>query len=159
MEITLKIARAMKISEEDIEQIRRGAILHDIGKMGIPDEILHKPGKLTDEEREIIKGHPATAYRLLSPIPFLKKALEIPYSHHEKWDGSGYPQGLKGEEIPLAARIFAVADVWDALGSDRCYNPAWTREKVTLYFAEQSGKHFDPVVVNVFFSLVEKGEI
>jgi PAS domain S-box-containing protein/putative nucleotidyltransferase with HDIG domain len=159
MEITLKIARAMKISEEDIEQIRRGAILHDIGKMGIPDEILHKPGKLTDEEREIIKGHPATAYRLLSPIPFLKKALEIPYSHHEKWDGSGYPQGLKGEEIPLAARIFAVADVWDALGSDRCYNQAWTREKVTLYFAEQSGKHFDPVVVNVFFSLVEKGEI
>jgi PAS domain S-box-containing protein/putative nucleotidyltransferase with HDIG domain len=158
-EITLKIARAMKITEEDIEHIRRGAILHDIGKMSVPDEILHKPDKLTDEERKIIKSHPETAYNLLSPIPFLKKALEIPYSHHEKWDGSGYPQGLKGEEIPLAARIFAVADVWDALGSDRCYNQAWPREKVINHFATQSGKHFDPVVVNMFFNLIEKGEI
>jgi len=158
-EITLKIARSMNIAEEDIEHIRRGAILHDIGKMSIPDEILHKPGKLTNEEREIIKGHPATAHKLLSPIPFLKKALEIPYSHHEKWDGSGYPLGLKGKEIPLAARIFAVADVWDALGSDRCYNQAWPREKVITHFAEQSGRHFDPVIVNIFFSLVEKGEI
>lgn len=158
-EITLKIARAMKISEEDIEQIRRGAILHDIGKMSVPDEILHKPGKLTAKEREIIKGHPETAYKLLSPIPYLKKALEIPYSHHEKWDGTGYPQGLKGEEIPLAARIFAVTDVWDALGSDRCYNAAWERGKIIKHFAEQSGRHFDPVVVNVFFSLIEKGEI
>jgi len=158
-EITLKIARSMNIAEEDIEHIRRGAILHDIGKMSIPDEILHKPGKLTNEERELIKGHPATAHKLLSPIPFLKKALEIPYSHHEKWDGSGYPLGLKGKEIPLAARIFAVADVWDALGSDRCYNRAWSREKVIAHFAEQSGRHFDPVIVNIFFSLVEKGEI
>jgi len=158
-EITLKIARAMKISEEDIEQIRRGAILHDIGKMGIPDEILHKPGRLTDEEREVIKGHPSIAYKLLSPIPFLKKALEIPYSHHEKWDGTGYPQGLRGEEIPLAARIFAVADVWDALGSDRCYNQAWQREKIIAYLAEESGRHFDPVILNTFFSLIEKGEI
>ncbi|WP_345320863.1 HD domain-containing phosphohydrolase [Candidatus Villigracilis proximus] len=128
-EITLKIAYAMNISEEDLEHIRRGAILHDIGKMSIPDEILHKPGKLTNEEREIIKEHPDTAYKLLSPIPFLKKALEIPYSHHEKWDGTGYPQGLKGNDIPLAARIFAVADVWDALGSNRSYNQAWPREK------------------------------
>jgi putative nucleotidyltransferase with HDIG domain/PAS domain S-box-containing protein len=158
-EVTIKVARAMNITEEDIVHIRRGAILHDIGKMSVPDEILHKPGKLTDEEREIIKGHPETAYTLLSPIPFLKKALEIPYSHHEKWDGSGYPQGLKGEEIPLAARIFAVADVWDALGSDRCYNQAWSREKIISHLAEQSGKHFDPVIVNMFFSLVEKGEI
>jgi putative nucleotidyltransferase with HDIG domain/PAS domain S-box-containing protein len=158
-EITLKIARAMKITEEDIEQIRRGAILHDIGKMSVPDEILHKPGKLTSQEREIIMGHPETAYKLLSPIPFLKKALEIPYSHHEKWDGSGYPQGLRGEEIPLAARIFAIADVWDALGSDRCYNRAWPREKVITHFAEQSGRHFDPVIVNTFFGLIEKGEI
>jgi len=158
-EITLKIARAMKISQEDIEQIRRGAILHDIGKMGIPDEILHKPGKLTDEEREIIKGHPFIAYELLAPIPYLKKALEIPYSHHERWDGTGYPQGLKGGEIPLAARIFAVADVWDALGSDRCYNQAWEREKIIAHFAKQSGSHFDPVIVNIFFNLIEKGEI
>jgi putative nucleotidyltransferase with HDIG domain len=158
-ETTLKIAQAMKIPEEDIEHIRRGAILHDIGKMGIPDEILHKPGKLTAAEREIINGHPLTAHRLLSPIPFLKKAMEIPYSHHEKWDGTGYPLGLKGDEIPLAARIFAVADVWDALGSDRCYNKAWERDKIVKYFAEQSGRHFDPVVVNIFFSLIEKGEI
>ena len=158
-EITLKIAHAMKIPEEDMEHIRRGAILHDIGKMSIPDEILHKPGNLTAEEREIIKNHPKTAYNLLSPIPFLRKALEIPYSHHEKWDGTGYPQGLKGDEIPLAARIFAVADVWDALGSDRCYNQAWERNKVFEYFAGQSGRHFDPVVVNVFFGLIEKGEI
>jgi putative nucleotidyltransferase with HDIG domain/PAS domain S-box-containing protein len=158
-EITLQIARAMKLTEEEIEHIRRGAILHDIGKMSVPDEILHKPGKLTNEEREIIKEHPITAYNLLSPISFLKKALEIPYSHHEKWDGTGYPQKLKGEEIPLAARIFAVADVWDALGSDRCYNQAWSREKVIAHFAEQSGRHFDPIVVNTFFSLIEKGEI
>jgi putative nucleotidyltransferase with HDIG domain/PAS domain S-box-containing protein len=158
-EITLKVARSMNISEEDIEQIRRGAILHDIGKMSVPDEILHKPGKLTDEERNIIKEHPDTAYKLLSPIPFLKKALEIPYSHHEKWDGSGYPQGLKGDDIPLAARIFAIADVWDALGSNRPYNQAWSREKIVLYFVEESGKHFDPIIVNIFLGLIEKGEI
>ena len=158
-EITLKIAYAMNISEEDLEHIRRGAILHDIGKMSIPDEILHKPGKLTNEEREIIKEHPDTAYKLLSPIPFLKKALEIPYSHHEKWDGTGYPQGLKGNDIPLAARIFAVADVWDALGSNRSYNQAWPREKIIEYFVEESGKHFDPVIINIFLRLIEKGEI
>jgi HD-GYP domain-containing protein (c-di-GMP phosphodiesterase class II) len=149
----------MNIAEEAIEHIRRGAILHDIGKMSVPDEILHKPGRLTDEEREIMKEHPVTAYKLLTPIPFLKKALEIPYSHHEKWDGTGYPQGLKGNNIPLAARVFAVADVWDALGSDRCYNQAWSREKVIAYFAEQSGRHFDPVIVNVLLGLIEKGEI
>ena len=156
---TLMIARKLELPEEDIEQIRRGAILHDIGKMSIPDEILRKPGKLTDEERYIIQKHPKTAYDLLSPIPFLKKALEIPYSHHEKWDGTGYPQGLKSRDIPLSARIFAVADVWDALSSDRPYNQAWPREKIISYFIEQSGKHFDPYIVNVFLALVEKGEI
>jgi len=158
-EITLKIARIMKISEEDIEHIRRGAILHDIGKMSVPDEILHKPGKLTDQERDIIKEHPDTAYKLLSPIPFLKKALVIPYSHHEKWDGTGYPQGLKGDDIPLAARIFAIADVWDAVGSNRSYNQAWPRERTIAHLIEQSGKHFDPVIVNIFLGLIEKGEI
>ena len=156
---TLKVARSMKISEEDIEHIRRGAILHDIGKMSVPDEILHKPDKLTDQEREIVKEHPYTAYKLLSPIPFLKKALEIPYSHHEKWDGTGYPQGLKGNDIPLAARIFAVADVWDAIGSNRPYNKAWPREKMIAHLVEQSGKHFDPIIVNIFLRLIEKGEI
>ena len=156
---TLMIAQKLELPEEDIEHIRRGAILHDIGKMSIPDEILRKPGKLTDEERLIIQQHPQTAYDLLSPIPFLKKALEIPYSHHEKWDGTGYPQGLKGRDIPLSARIFAVADVWDALSSDRPYNNAWPREKITAYFIEQTGKHFDPYIVNLFLGLVEKGEI
>lgn len=158
-DMTLKLAVAMGIAGEELEHIRRGAILHDIGKMAIPDEILHKPGKLTDNERETIKKHPDIAYRLLSPIPFLKKALEIPYSHHEKWDGSGYPQGLKGENIPIAARIFAVADVWDAIRSDRPYNKAWQREEAVKYFVEQSGQHFDPRVVNVFLKLIEQGEI
>jgi len=156
---TLMLARKLELPEEDIEQIRRGAILHDIGKMSIPDEILRKPDRLTDEERLIIKEHPQTAFDLLSPIPFLKKALEIPYSHHEKWDGTGYPQGLKGRDIPLSARIFAVADVWDALSSDRPYNQAWPREKTISYFIEQSGKHFDPYIVNLFLGMVEKGEI
>lgn len=158
-DMTLKVAQAMGIEGDDLEQIRRGAILHDIGKMGIPDEILHKPGKLTDEERETIKKHPEIAYKLLAPIPFLKKAMDIPYYHHEKWNGTGYPHGLKGEEIPLAARIFAITDVWDALSSDRPYNQAWSREKVLAYFAEQTGVHFDPRVVNVFIGLIEKGEI
>ncbi len=158
-ENTLKIAMAMGISGDYLEHIRRGAILHDIGKMSIPDEILHKPGKLTDEEREIIRQHPVTAYNLLAPITFLTKALEIPYSHHEKWDGTGYPQGLKEYAIPMSARIFAVADVWDALTSNRTYNNAWPREKTIAYFIEQSGTHFDPRVVNIFLELVEQGEI
>lgn len=158
-EITLKIARTLEIPQDELVHIRRGALLHDIGKMSIPDKILHKPDKLTDEERDIIKKHPDMAYQLLSPIPFLKKALEIPYSHHEKWDGTGYPQELKGANIPLSARIFALADVWDALSSDRAYNKAWPREKLISYFIEQSGKHFDPTIVIVFLGLIEKGEI
>jgi putative nucleotidyltransferase with HDIG domain len=158
-DITLKMAIAMGIEGDDLEQIRRGAILHDIGKMGISDEILHKPQKLTEEEYEQVKKHPVFAYKLLSPIPFLKKALEIPYGHHEKWDGTGYPQGLKGNEIPLSARIFAVADVWDAITSDRPYNKAWPRDKALKYMAESSGTHFDPRAVNVFLSLIEKDEI
>ena len=159
MELTIKIAHAMNIPKEEIEHFRRGSILHDIGKMSVPDEILHKHGKLTPEERLIINEHPDTAFRLLSPITYLKKAIDIPYSHHEKWDGSGYPQGLKGEEIPLSARIFAIADVWDALGSDRPYNSAWPREKIIAHFVEQSGKHFDPSIIIVFLGLIEKGEI
>ena len=156
---TLRTAAALNIYGEELEQIRRGALLHDIGKMGVPDEILHKAGGLNEEEREIINRHPENAYKLLSPIPFLKKALEIPYSHHEKWDGSGYPQGLRGDEIPLSARIFAVADVWDAVRTDRSYNQAWSREKAIAYLTEQSGRHFDPKIVDVFLELVEKGEI
>lgn len=158
-EMSLKIAQTLGVNDKDLENIRSGAILHDIGKISIPDEILRKPGKLTAEERKIVEQHPETAYKLLSPIPFLKKALEIPYCHHEKWDGTGYPQGLKGDEIPLAARIFAVADVWDALSNDRPYNKAWSREKIIGYFQQESGKHFDPLIVKTFLSMVEKGEI
>jgi PAS domain S-box-containing protein len=158
-ENTLKLAQKLHLKDEALEEIRSGAILHDIGKISIPDEILHKKGKLTKKERAIIQEHPETAYKLLSPIPFLSKALEIPYCHHEKWDGTGYPRGLKGNDIPLSARIFAVADVWDALSSDRPYNKAWPRKKIIQYFHEQSGKHFDPYIVKIFLGMVEKGEI
>ena len=158
-ETTVAVARAMDIPEEEVDHIRRGAILHDIGKMGIPDDILRKEGPLTDDERAIIRKHPETAYNLLKDIPFLENALDIPYCHHEKWDGSGYPRGLKQREIPVAARIFAVADVWDALSSDRPYRKPWGKEKVAQYLIDESGKHFDPRVVNKFLHLVEKGEI
>jgi len=152
-DLTLRLARAMGLSEEQIIHIRRGAILHDIGKVGIPDAILHKPGPLTAEEEAFMHCHPQFAFDMLSPIEFLRPALDIPWCHHEKWDGSGYPRGLKGEEIPLAARIFAVADVWDALTSDRPYRPAWTEEQTLAYLSAQTGKHFDPKVIEVFFSL------
>lgn len=152
-EMTLRLARAMGISETEQVHVRRGALLHDIGKMGIPDTILLKPGRLNEEEWEIMRRHPVYAYDLLSPIAFLRPALDIPYCHHEKWDGTGYPRGLRGEEIPLAARIFAVVDVWDALLSDRPYRPAWPKEKVREYILEQAGKHFDPKVVEVFLKL------
>jgi PAS domain S-box-containing protein len=158
-DMTLKIAVAMGITGDDLEQIRRGAILHDIGKMGIADKILLKPGELTSEERAIIQEHPSMAHQLLSPIPFLKKALDIPCHHHEKWDGSGYPHGLKGEEIPIAARIFAVVDVWDAVNSERPYKKAWSRGTSIAYLIEQTGRHFDPKVINVFLEMLEKGEI
>jgi putative nucleotidyltransferase with HDIG domain len=152
-ETTLELARQMEISESQIVHIRRGALLHDIGKMAIPDEILQKPGPLTPEEWIIMRKHPEHAYSLLSPIGFLRPALDIPTYHHEKWDGSGYPHGLKRDEIPLIARIFALVDVWDALSSDRPYRKAWPEEKVCAYLLEQSGKHFDPRVVEAFFRL------
>lgn len=158
-ESALKIAQAMGFNGEALEDIRSGSILHDIGKISIPDEILHKKGRLTPEERLIINQHPETAFKLLSRIPFLSKAIEIPYCHHEKWDGTGYPRGLAGEDIPLSARIFAVADVWDALSNDRPYNQAWPREKIIQYFKDEAGKHFDPVITKLFLSMVEKGEI
>jgi len=156
---TLAVARAMGIDEDELVHIRRGSILHDIGKMAIPDEILRKGGSLTKEERAIVVKHPEIAFDLLKGIPYLKKALEIPYSHHEKWDGSGYPRGLKREEIPLAARIFAVVDVWDALSSDRPYRPAWRKGTVAQYLSDQSGQHFDPKVVDVFLRLLKEGKI
>ena len=158
-ETTLAVARAMDIQEEELEHIRRGAILHDIGKMGIPDNILRKEGPLNESERQLILKHPEAAYNMLKQIPFLEKALEIPYCHHEKWDGSGYPRGLKEREIPLSARIFALADVWDALTSDRSYRKAWKREEVVQYIVNESGKYFDPGVVNKFLQLFEQGKI
>ena len=155
-EMTLKLAHAFDISEADLVQVRWGALLHDIGKMGVPDGILLKPGPLTAEEWLVMKKHPTFAYEMLSPIHFLKAALGIPYCHHEKWDGTGYPRGLKGEQIPLAARIFAVVDVWDALISDRPYRKAWSKEKARQHIQGGAGTHFDPQVVKTFF--LENGE-
>ena len=149
-ELTLKLALEMGVKKKDLIHVRRGALLHDIGKMGVPDHILFKPGPLTDEEWQIMRQHPVYAYELLTSIGFLRPALDIPYYHHERWDGSGYPRGLKGEEIPLSARVFAVVDVWDALNSDRPYRKAWEREDAIKYIKEQAGKHFDPRVVESF---------
>jgi HD-GYP domain-containing protein (c-di-GMP phosphodiesterase class II) len=145
----------MGLNEDELVHIRRGALLHDIGKLGIPDSILLKPGKLTEEEWAIMKTHPGLAYQWLAPIAYLKPALDIPYCHHEKWDGSGYPRGLQGEQIPLAARIFAVIDVWDALSSDRPYRQRWPAEQVYAHLQASSGTHFDPVVVQAFLQMQE----
>ena len=152
--VTVKLAQTLNISDEEIVQFRRGALLHDIGKIGIPDSILHKPDSLTPEEWVLMRKHPQFAYDMLSPIEYLRPALDIPHSHHEKWDGTGYPRGLKGEKIPLSARLFAIADVWDALTSDRPYRRAWTEEQALTYIREQSGKHFDPQVVELFFKVI-----
>jgi PAS domain S-box-containing protein/putative nucleotidyltransferase with HDIG domain len=146
-----ELARLMQVDAAALVQLRRGALLHDIGKMGVPDEILRKPGPLTDEEWVVMRKHPQLAHEMLAPISYLLPALDIPYCHHEKWDGSGYPRGLKGQEIPLAARLFAVVDVYDALTSDRPYRKAWSKAKALDYIREQAGKHFDPKVVEVFF--------
>jgi putative nucleotidyltransferase with HDIG domain len=150
-EITVGLARAFGLGEKELVQVRWGALLHDIGKMGIPDSILFKPSQLTGEEWVMMKKHPVFAYEMLSPVRYLRSALDIPYCHHEKWDGTGYPRGLKGEQIPLTARIFAVVDVWDALRSDRPYRSAWPEEKVLAHIRSAAGTHFDPQVVKVFF--------
>jgi HD-GYP domain-containing protein (c-di-GMP phosphodiesterase class II) len=149
-DLTIRLARALGVSEADQVQIYRGALLHDIGKIGVPDAVVLKPGPLTEAEWELMRRHPQYAYNMLSPIGYLSEALNIPYCHHEKWDGTGYPRGLKGEEIPLAARLFSVVDVWDALTSDRPYRQAWTHEKAKLYIQEQAGFYFDPEVVKTF---------
>lgn len=149
-EMTLSVARALGVNVKELEHIRRGALLHDIGKMGIPDGILLKPGRLSEEEWAVMRKHPEYAYRLLSAIPFLRPALDIPYYHHEKWDGTGYPLGLKGAEIPLAARIFAVIDVWDALCHDRPYHRAWEEQEILDYLRKHAGSYFDPQVVETF---------
>jgi PAS domain S-box-containing protein/putative nucleotidyltransferase with HDIG domain len=158
-EMTLSLARSLGVPEKDLVHIRRGALLHDIGKLGVPDHILLKPGPLTDDEWVLMKQHPVNAYRMLSQNAFLQPALDIPYCHHEKWDGSGYPRELQGIDIPLAARIFAVVDVWDALTSHRPYRPAWTPEKALDYIREQSGQHFDPQVAAAFFDFVHESNL
>jgi PAS domain S-box-containing protein/putative nucleotidyltransferase with HDIG domain len=153
-QLSLRLAREMKMGDEDLVHTRRGALLHDIGKMGVPDGILHKPGPLTEAEWELMRKHPTYAFELLSPIEFLRPAIDIPYCHHEKWDGSGYPRGLCAEQIPLPARIFAVVDVWDALISDRPYRKAWDKAQALDYIREQAGLHFDPQVVEVFLKIM-----
>jgi putative nucleotidyltransferase with HDIG domain len=157
-DLTLRLARMMGVGEEELVHMRRGALLHDIGKMGIPDNILLKPGPLTDDEWIIMRRHPEYAYELLSLINYLRPALLIPYAHHEKWDGTGYPRGLREEAIPLAARLFAVVDVWDALRSVRPYRQPWSAEKVRGYLMEQSGKHFDPQVLSLFIKMMDQEE-
>lgn len=153
--LAVGLARRLNIPEEELIHIRRGALLHDIGKIAIPDSILFKPGKLLEEEWAIMRKHPIYAYELLAPIAQLRPAIDIPYCHHELWDGSGYPRGLKGEEIPLTARLFTVIDVWDALRSDRCYRPAWETEKIFTYLQDSAGRLFDPRVVQEFFALLK----
>lgn len=157
--LTVELAEKMGFSDDDLVHIRRGAILHDIGKVAIPDAILLKSGPLTDLEYAVMQLHTTYAYNMLSSIPFLRPALDIPYCHHEKWDGSGYPQGLVGDQIPLTARMFAVVDVYDALRSDRPYRKKWPAEKVCNYLQEQAGEHFDPYVVKVFLEMISENEV
>jgi HD-GYP domain-containing protein (c-di-GMP phosphodiesterase class II) len=156
-EMTQLLAHAAGLDEDALLQIKRGALLHDVGKLGIPDSILLKPELLTEAEWTVMRMHPVYAYEWLSAIEYLHAALEIPYCHHEKWDGSGYPRGLCGEEIPLSARLFAVVDVWDALTSDRPYRKAVSDADAWKYIREQSGKHFDPKAVKTFEKSFDKG--
>ena len=154
-EMTEMLARSLGLPAEELVHVRRGALLHDIGKMGVPDSILLKPGPLDPEEWVGCASTRSIAYELLSPIKYLRPALDIPYCHHEKWDGTGYPRGLKGEEIPLSARIFAVVDVWDALRSPRVYRKEpWEEEKVRAYIRDLSGSHFDPDVAREFLAMI-----
>ena len=157
-DVTVLMAEALGLSGEDIDNVRRGALLHDIGKMGIPDSVLLKPGPLTDDEWKVMRMHPVYAYEILSQIDYLKAAVNIPWCHHEKWDGTGYPRGLKGEDIPLAARMFSIVDVWDALRSDRPYRKGWSEEKVFDHLQSLAGTHFEPELVELFFQVMSKHE-
>ncbi|MBE7432568.1 MAG: PAS domain S-box protein [Anaerolineales bacterium] len=158
-EITLKVARQLGFSEEELSHIRRGALLHDMGKIAIPDEILQKPGPLNEAEWETMRRHPIYAYEMLSPIEYLRPALEIPFYHHERWNGSGYPHGLSGKKIPLSARLFAIVDVWDALRSDRPYRKKLPRDQVIDYLRENSNLLFDPELVDLFLRFVETNRL
>jgi putative nucleotidyltransferase with HDIG domain len=157
--LSLRLAHELGMGEEQMVHFRRGVLLHDIGKMAIPDSILLKPGPLTEDEWVVMRQHPVYAHQMLAGIPFISQAMDVPYCHHEKWDGTGYPRGLRGEAVPLGARIFAVVDVWDALSSDRPYRPAWPHQAVLAYITAQAGRHFDPRVVNAFLALLDAGAI
>jgi hypothetical protein len=155
-DLSVALAQSLHLSDEEIRNLQRGAYLHDIGKMAIPDKILLKPGPLTEEEWGFMRQHPVRAREFISEIPYLQPAIQVAYSHHERWNGSGYPEGLCGEQIPLPARIFAVIDNWDALNSDRPYRKAWPREKAIAYLKENAGFIFDPQVVEAFLGIVEQ---
>jgi HD-GYP domain-containing protein (c-di-GMP phosphodiesterase class II) len=157
--MTIALSQRLGIDNQDLVDIRRGALLHDIGKIAIPDNILFKPGKLTEAEWEVMKKHPVYAYELLSPITYLQKAIDIPYCHHEHWDGNGYPRHLKGYEIPLPARIFTIIDVWDALRTDRCYRAAWGDKETEAYIIANKEILFDPDIVDIFLEMLNQTEI
>jgi putative nucleotidyltransferase with HDIG domain len=157
-QVTVELAQRLNASEDDLTHIRWGARLHDIGKMAIPDRILLKEGPLDEDEWVKMRQHPKLAYNWLREIPFLKQALDIPHYHHEKWDGSGYPEGLSGNDIPIPARIFTIVDVWDALSHDRPYRKAWTKDQVRAYLQNQSGTHFDPEIVPEFLAWLDENE-
>ncbi len=154
--MTLTLARAMGLGEAELIHVRRGSLLHDIGKLGVPDSILLKAGSLEEAERIVMQRHPTYALEILEPIEFLRPALEIPHHHHERWDGTGYPGGLAGERIPLAARIFAAVDIWDALSHDRPYRRAWCQDRVLEHLRSLSGTHLDPRVVDMFLPLLSR---
>ena len=157
--LSLRFGRRLGLSENDLKQLRRGVLLHDIGKMGVPDNILRKPGPLTEDEWEIMREHPVYAYKMLANIAYLRPALVVPYYHHERWNGSGYPKGLKGDEIPLMARLFAIVDVWDSLCSDRVYRARASREEVIAYLRENAGILFDPDLVDIFLDMLEEDRL
>ena len=156
MLMSVQLAQLLAVPDEELIHIQRGALLHDVGKMGVPDRILRKPGPLTTTEREIMEKHPQYAYEMLKEIEFLWPALDIPRYHHEWWDGTGYNEGLQGEEIPLSARIFAVVDAWDALVTDRPYRSAWSEDEALAYIQKQSGIQFDPTIVDVFIIMISE---
>lgn len=158
MDLGARLAQAVGMTAPDILQLRRGALLHDIGKLSIPDHILRKPGPLEEAERKEMQKHPVYAREMLAGIPFLEQPARVAYSHHERWDGTGYPDGLKGDEIPLAARLFAVVDVWDALSSERVYRSAWPPEQVIAYLRANAGTQFDPQIVDAFLRMMGEGE-
>jgi HD-GYP domain-containing protein (c-di-GMP phosphodiesterase class II) len=151
--LTVRVGRAMGVPEDALVHVHRGALLHDIGTILIPDAVLLKRGPLSDDEWEMVRRHPEYAHTLLSPISHLREAIDIPYCHHEKWDGTGYPRQLKGDQIPRAARIFSIVDVWDALCSERPHRTAWTRDEAREYVTDHVGKDFDPESAEVFLSM------